>query len=635
MAQLKDTSSTPAAARSDSSAENEQKTLHWLQSSLSEMRGEISELNRAVNVSRQIQQQQEVTGQIQLTRSDVTALQVQVADAAAHRHQINQSIQQVGDQVQRMDKQQQTTAAQLERLENNMADLRLDLQLSRQMAMEAHESEPVVIGLRTKKNERRTRSIVDNEEANELVAADGNHIRHGRKDLKHEVQVLRKMVKTLANEQHDLQRQMILLSQLRMTTESNVHKMEEELKAVLKRLDQPGRCGAQHSEDVAQLSSQNRKLADSVERLNVKVSGVDQVQSSTLQLMEALERLEERYDQSIGDLQREVSKLEFTGVQMTSTVRTMREDQSGQAEMIRSLRSTTVLLQEQVHADQIRSALLLAKLTNNTLTTVNRSLDQTVQNWQSSQSAQPVDTLKQSIEHLERQYEVLTHNLPHDCREVSGSGANFILPRGTNEVIRVYCDQETSGGGWTVVQRRADGHEDFNRNWAAYKSGFGSVHGEFWLGNDHLHEITKDNTTMLRVDLWDIYGQYWWAEYDSFSVGDEKSGYVVQFHGYTGNASDAMASYHQSMRFSTRDNDQDLSNTNCADSYQGGWWYSHCQHVNINGKYALGLTWYDSLENEWIALSKVEMKVRDKRIFNVPLTTTTATASQATTTTAY
>ena len=155
------------------------------------------------------------------------------------------------------------------------------------------------------------------------------------------------------------------------------------------------------------------------------------------------------------------------------------------------------------------------------------------------------------------------------------------------------------------------------------RAGFGSVLGEFWLGNDNLHRLTKDNATMLRVDLWDIYGQYWWAEYDSFLVGSENEGFAVQFHGYTGNASDAMASYHQSMKFSTRDNDQDLSNTNCADSYQGGWWYSHCQHVNINGKYALGLTWYDSLENEWIALAKVEMKVRDKRIFNQPATTTT------------
>ena len=48
---------------------------------------------------------------------------------------------------------------------------------------------------------------------------------------------------------------------------------------------------------------------------------------------------------------------------------------------------------------------------------------------------------------------------------------NFVLPRGSSEVVKVYCDQETSGGGWTVVQRRTDGKEDFNRNWAAYKSG--------------------------------------------------------------------------------------------------------------------------------------------------------------------
>lgn len=209
---------------------------------------------------------------------------------------------------------------------------------------------------------------------------------------------------------------------------------------------------------------------------------------------------------------------------------------------------------------------------------------------------------------------------------MSSSGVNFVLPRGSRQAIKVYCDQETSGGGWTLVQRRTDGKEDFNRNWSSYKGGFGSVLGEFWMGNDKLHDMTKDNSTMLRVDLWDIYGQYWWAEYDSFLVANESDGYAVQFHGYTGNASDAMASYHQGMRFSTRDHDQDLSNTNCADSYQGGWWYSHCQHVNINGKYALGLTWYDSLENEWIALAKVEMKVRDKRIFSAGTATTTSPA---------
>ena len=103
------------------SSENEQKTLHWLQSSLAEMKGEISDLNRSVNVSRQLQQQQETAGQLQLTRSDVAALQTQVADEAAHRQQINQSIQQVREDVQRLDQHQQLNAAQLDRLENNVS----------------------------------------------------------------------------------------------------------------------------------------------------------------------------------------------------------------------------------------------------------------------------------------------------------------------------------------------------------------------------------------------------------------------------------------------------------------------------------------------------------------------------------
>lgn len=431
-----------------------------------------------------------------------------------------------------------------------------------------------------------------------------NNVRHhhgSNKDLKHQVDTLRKMVRTLAGEQHDLQKQMVLLSQMRLTAESNVNKVEAELQAVLAKLD--GRK-CPDAEDVVQVSAQNRKLAESVEKLSLKVSGIDQVQSSTLQLFEALERLEDRYDENIGELQKEVSKLEFNDGQLTSAVHTLREDQNGQSEMVKSLRSTAALLQEEVQAEQIRSALLMAKLTNNTLAVFNQSRSQAEH--------------EMRLASLERQKGLAQQHqeMPHDCREASSSGANLILPRGSDEPVTVYCDQETSGGGWTVVQRRSDGKEDFNRDWAAYKSGFGSIQGEFWLGNDRLHQLTKDNTTMLRVDLWDIYGQYWWAEYDSFLVSDESSGFSVQFGGYTGNASDAMASYHQSMKFSTRDKDQDLSNTNCADSYQGGWWYSHCQHVNINGKYGLGLTWYDSLENEWIALARVEMKLRDKRIFN-------------------
>ena len=70
-----------------------------------------------------------------------------------------------------------------------------------------------------------------------------------------------------------------------------------------------------------------------------------------------------------------------------------------------------------------------------------------------------------------------------------------------------------------VIQRRGDygePREDFYRNWADYKHGFGYHNKEFWLGNDKIHELTKSGDMKLRVELeaWD--GRTAWAEYDTF-----------------------------------------------------------------------------------------------------------------------
>ena len=308
-------------------------------------------------------------------------------------------------------------------ISKQMADLRLEVQMSRKMLDDhqqhtiVHYEEPVVNQLKTKKNQRKTRSVLPEEEAEE-DENNNNNMRHHRQEMKHQVQTLKKMVKTLASEQHDLQRQMIVLSRMRTTTESNVNKMELELQAVLKRIEGEHKCSG-NSEDIVQLSGENRRLAETMDKLSLRVSGVDQVQSSTLQLFEAMERMEERYDESIGELQREVSKLEFNDGQLTSSVHTLREDHNSQSDMVKALRSTTALLQEQIQADQIRSALLLAKLTNNTLAVINQNHGQQVQNYrltqieQSIQTGQSIEDLRQSLSHLEEKYNTLTHNLPH------------------------------------------------------------------------------------------------------------------------------------------------------------------------------------------------------------------------------
>ena len=70
-----------------------------------------------------------------------------------------------------------------------------------------------------------------------------------------------------------------------------------------------------------------------------------------------------------------------------------------------------------------------------------------------------------------------------------------------------------------VIQRRGDfgdPKENFTRTWKDYKLGFGDLNGEFWFGNDFIHQLTSGKPMRLRVELESHYGQNAWAEYDSF-----------------------------------------------------------------------------------------------------------------------
>ncbi|KAM9850410.1 fibrinogen-like protein 1 [Aulostomus maculatus] len=223
-----------------------------------------------------------------------------------------------------------------------------------------------------------------------------------------------------------------------------------------------------------------------------------------------------------------------------------------------------------------------------------------------------------------------------DCSQVFSSGSRTsgfyqIKPPGSPSSVRVYCDM-SEGGGWTVIQRRINGTENFNRSWLEYKDGFGDMDaelGEFWLGNDNLHYITAQDKYSLRINLEDFDGNQRYAEYKDFEVADEKDHYRLTFGAYVGTAGDALSggfqdgvsewASHQGIKFSTYDKDNDNYRGNCAQEDKGGWWFNRCHSAHLNGVYYHrghysgetddGVVWF-TWRGWWYSLRTAIMKLR-------------------------
>ncbi|XP_066985122.1 uncharacterized protein [Macrobrachium rosenbergii] len=190
-----------------------------------------------------------------------------------------------------------------------------------------------------------------------------------------------------------------------------------------------------------------------------------------------------------------------------------------------------------------------------------------------------------------------------------------------------YCDMETSGGGWTVIQRRGmfgAPYENFTMSWKDYKVGFGDLNREFWWGNDNIHRLVHEQDMTIRFDLWDFKGNYAYAEYLNFSIAAEEGNYKLSVFGYKGNASDSFSA-HNGYLFSTydKDNDEAPECCPCAPAYGGGWWFYSCFESNLNGEYYInpedndyyrGIIW-----ELWLgdySLKATEIKVRPASFSN-------------------
>ncbi|KAL4630470.1 angiopoietin-related protein 7-like [Arapaima gigas] len=216
-------------------------------------------------------------------------------------------------------------------------------------------------------------------------------------------------------------------------------------------------------------------------------------------------------------------------------------------------------------------------------------------------------------------------NCPVDCASiyyngVRRSGVYTVVPSMGAMPVEVFCDMDTAGGGWTVIQRRQDGSERFDRMWQEYKEGFGDLYTEFWLGNEHIHQLSSQAQYSLRIELEDWSSKHKHALYDSFSIEGETNRYRLHVTGFSGTVEDSFSWYHDKKSFSTPD-----TGNICAEISHGGWWYHQCFFANLNGIYYTGgqysprgkrplgpdgIVWYAWKDSDYYSLRKVSMMIR-------------------------
>ncbi|XP_053475302.1 fibrinogen gamma chain [Ictalurus furcatus] len=236
-----------------------------------------------------------------------------------------------------------------------------------------------------------------------------------------------------------------------------------------------------------------------------------------------------------------------------------------------------------------------------------------------------------------------------DCQDIANkggkvSGLYYVQPAKAPRSFLVYCEIDSLGRGWTVLQRRRDGSVNFNRNWIPYKEGFGYLSPddstEFWLGNEKIHLLSVQSSIpyVLRIELVDWEGVKKYADYATFKLGPEvdqyRLTYTYYFGGDAGDAFDGFAfgddvsdkshTYHNGLQFSTPDRDNDRYSGNCAKQDGSGWWMNQCHAAHLNGKYYRGgrysqkdvgehgfdngiiwATWHD----RWYSLKQTTMKI--------------------------
>ncbi|XP_059142275.1 angiopoietin-4-like [Physella acuta] len=364
--------------------------------------------------------------------------------------------------------------------------------------------------------------------------------------------------------------------------------------------------GEENSEELS--LSLHRSHADSFQYINDKTDlprSTELSNSSHVMSYNILNMLHNRinnltvdYNQALTSMENKLSlKIDANEAAQNGTQRFLQDSVNALNKSIQSIES-----KEQKQTEEFHEALkqLEDKIREMTKEEFNKTL-------------QLIGNLNRSVEELKSEQPFLIHE--SQCRKTNDRSILTLPDQVKLKLIDstvALCDVTTDGGGWIVIQRRVKGDVNFTRNWSDYKNGFGTLDGDFWLGNDLISNLTLRGWRELRFDMTHK-GKSYYAVYSNFTVGNEAALYRVSFNNKGGNIKDEFT-YHNNMAFTTVDRDNDLRADNCAVEYKGGWWYNSCHCVNMNGVWASqkssqGIIW-GTVTSYTDSLEFVEMKLR-------------------------
>jgi len=136
-----------------------------------------------------------------------------------------------------------------------------------------------------------------------------------------------------------------------------------------------------------------------------------------------------------------------------------------------------------------------------------------------------------------------------------------------------------------LIQHNTKLINQLRTNLEQFLPGFSNLPGELWIGLDKLHQLTSARSYSLKITMTDYDGKKYTALFEQFQVG-QCDGYVLKVGGFNAAHStlgDSLT-YHNGMKFGTKDRDQDgASSKHCAQEYTSGWWYKYCHLAHPTG----------------------------------------------------